>query len=351
MQSGASSADETKTPSAGVVLLAGATGYLGRHVAQTLIRRGYRVLAPVRPGSTDRSVLEGVEYLEARFNDPSSLLAVVESALREHAEQASGNQPGDFRVDAVISCLASRSGSPRDAWRVDHQLNQNLLGVAKSLGARRFVLLSAICVQKPRLAFQQAKLAFEAELAASRMPYVIVRPTAFFKSLSGQLERLRRGKPFLLFGDGTLTRCKPISEPDLARFLVDCLRDDERLNRVVAVGGPGPAVSPREQGALLFEALGQPPQYRSLSPEWFLRGASILDGLGRLVPRLKETAEFARIAHYYATESMLVWDPATRRYDADATPEFGSETLQDHYHRLVSGDGSDQALGDHQLFR
>lgn len=76
----------------------------------------------------------------------------------------------------------------------------------------QFVRLSAICVQKPRLAFQHAKLAFEVELQASGLDWTIVRPTAYFKSLSGQVERVRQGKPFLMFGDGTLTACKPISD-------------------------------------------------------------------------------------------------------------------------------------------
>ena len=58
------------------------------------------------------------------------------------------------------------------------------------------MLLSAICVQKPLLAFQQAKLAFEKELVASVLVYSIVRPRAFFKSLSGQAQRVKRGKPF-----------------------------------------------------------------------------------------------------------------------------------------------------------
>ena len=77
----------------------------------------------------------------------------------------------------------------------------------------------------------------------------------------------------------------------------------------------------------------------------------VLDAAGRLVPRLRNTAEFARIAHYYATESMLVWNPDSGAYEADRTPEFGSDSLRDHYRRLVAGDGGDQALGDHQLFR
>jgi divinyl chlorophyllide a 8-vinyl-reductase len=289
----------------------------------------------VRASSSDRPALAGVEYRETCLDDRQALLADL----------------GTDRIDAVISCLASRSGSRQDAWRVDHAMNRNLLSVARTLHARRFVLLSAICVQKPRLAFQQAKLAFERELAESGLPFVVVRPTAFFKSLSGQLERVRRGKPFLVFGEGTLTRCKPISEADLARFLLDCLDCPDRLNRVVPIGGPGPAVSPRQQGEWLFEALGEEPRFRSISPDWFLRGARALDVAARIVPRLQDTAEFARIAHYYATESMLVWNPDAGAYEAAATPEFGTETLRDHYRRLVAGGGGDQALGEHQLFR
>ena len=230
-------------------------------------------------------------------------------------------------------------------------MNGNLLTVARALGAECFVLLSAICVQKPRLAFQEAKLAFEEQLADSGLDHVIVRPTAFFKSLSGQVDRLRRGKPFLLFGDGALTACKPISEVDLAGYLVDSLHHPDRRNRILPIGGPGPAVTPRQQGEWLFEALGKTPRFRSVSPELFLRAARVLDVAGRVLPRCRNTAEFARIGHYYATESMLLWNPETGSYDAGATPEFGTDRLRDHYERLVRGDAGDQALGEHRLFR
>ena len=80
----------------------------------------------------------------------------------------------------------------------------HVLNAAKESGVTQFVLLSAICVQKPLLAFQHAKLAFEASLKSSGLIWSIVRPTAFFKSLSGQVKRVQRGKSFLLFGDGTL---------------------------------------------------------------------------------------------------------------------------------------------------
>jgi hypothetical protein len=59
--------------------------------------------------------------------------------------------------------------------------------VAVEKGADQFVLLSAICVQKPLLTFQAAKLKFEEALMTSGLKYSIVRPTAFFKSLGGQV--------------------------------------------------------------------------------------------------------------------------------------------------------------------
>ena len=79
-------------------------------------------------------------------------------------------------------------GLQKDSWAVDYQATKNVLDVARARGAQHFVLLSAICVQKPLLEFQHAKLKLEAALqAGGGLSYSIVRPTAFFKSLAGQV--------------------------------------------------------------------------------------------------------------------------------------------------------------------
>ena len=76
----------------------------------------------------------------------------------------------------------------KDSWAIDYQATLNCLEVAQEQGTSHFVLLSAICVQKPLLEFQHAKLKFEETLKASQgLTYSIVRPTAFFKSLAGQV--------------------------------------------------------------------------------------------------------------------------------------------------------------------
>jgi len=75
----------------------------------------------------------------------------------------------------------------------------------------------------------------------------------------------------------------------------------------------------------------------------------LLDGLGTILPRLKDKAELARIGRYYATESMLLWDPDAQRYDAAATPSFGTETLHGFYAQALRGEIADER-GDHAVF-
>jgi divinyl chlorophyllide a 8-vinyl-reductase len=325
------------------VLVLGATGTIGRATVRALLQRGHEVVCLVRPRAGVAGVL-GPEDSRQLFPDATIRLCTVTDPNSLSRDGFQGE-----RFDALVSCLASRTGTPRDAWAIDHQAHVQVLRQAQRAGVQHMVLLSAICVQKPLLAFQHAKLAFEQELMASGLRYSIVRPTAFFKSLSGQIERLKAGKPFLVFGDGRLTACKPISDHDLAGYLADCLHLPSRFNQVLPIGGPGPAITPREQGEHLFDLLGRRPRFTQV-PVALLDGIIALLGFaGRLVPALADKAELARIGRYYATESMLVLDAATGRYDAAATPSTGTETLMDFYGRLVAG-GSAPDRGDHAVF-
>jgi divinyl chlorophyllide a 8-vinyl-reductase len=326
------------------VLLLGATGTIGRATGRALVERGNEVVCFVRPRAaavggtlTSDDSTRLLEDAAVRFGDVTDPVSLARDGFR------------DERFDAVVSCLASRTGAPKDAWAIDHQAHVNALTVARTHGVSHFVLLSAICVQKPLLEFQKAKLAFEKELMESGLTYSIVRPTAFFKSLSGQVDRVRRGKPFLLFGNGTLTACKPISDRDLGRYIAACLDDTSRHNRVLPIGGPGEAITPRQQGEHLFRLLGREPRFRHVPVRLLDAIVWGLDTLGRVFPPASEKAELARIGRYYATESMLVLDPATGRYDASATPSTGTETLFNHYARLITGEVSNER-GDHAVF-
>jgi len=304
------------------------------------MRRGYSVVCFVRDGGVRVGGEARIELLagaEVRCGDVLDPRSLATDGFRGE------------RFDALVSCMASRTGTPADAWAVDYRAHVNLLEAAQAAGVAQFVLLSAICVQRPLLAFQQAKLAFEKLLIESGMRYSIVRPTAFFKSLSGQVERVKKGGAFLMFGNGELTACKPISDRDLADFLAACLVEENRWNRVLPIGGPGAPVTPLQQGEHLFALLGRAPRLRRIPVALLDAIIRLLSALGRVVPAAADKAELARIGRYYATESMLVLNPETGRYDAAATPSTGTETLFDFYAGLVNGEAAPER-GDHAVF-
>jgi divinyl chlorophyllide a 8-vinyl-reductase len=325
------------------VFVLGATGTIGRAAVAALVQHGHEVVCLVRAkagaggalmADASARLLQGAALRVGDVRDPQSL--------------ARDGFKGE-RFDVLLSCLASRTGAPADAWAIDHQAHAHALQAARQAGVQQMVLLSALCVQKPLLAFQQAKLAFERELVASGLNYSIVRPTAFFKSLSGQLERVRQGKPYLMFGNGELTACKPISDRDLGQYLAQCITDRALHRRILPIGGPGPALTPRQQGEMLFAALGRTPRFKQVPVGLLDVIVGVLGAGGKLIPPLRDKAELAKIGRYYATESMLVLNQQTGRYDADATPSTGSDRLQDFYADLVAGKVQLER-GDHAVF-
>ncbi|UXH78580.1 NAD(P)H-binding protein [Roseateles amylovorans] len=326
------------------VFMLGASGTIGQATVRALLRRGHEVVCLVRPRAGVGGRLD--------LTDLSRLLPGAELRVGQAGDLASQAQAGwrGERFDALVSCLASRTGMPRDAWAVDHDAHLHALTCARQAGVQQVVQLSALCLQKPLLPFQQAKLAFERALMASGLRWSIVRPTSFFKSLCGQVERVRRGQPFLLFGDGRLTACKPISDDDLADYLADCLHDPDRADRILPIGGPGPALTLRDQGELLFRALGRAPRFREVPVGLMSAIVGTLGVLGKVWPAAADKAELARIGRYYATESMLVLDPLTRRPNERLTPSAGRQTLGDFYAALARGEAALPDRGDHAVF-
>ena len=89
------------------VMLLGATGTIGRATAQALLDLGHEVVCFVRHDARDpRRGLPAAAIL--RFGDVTNPDAL-------HREGFMGQ-----RFDVLVSCLASRTGRPAEAWAVDN---------------------------------------------------------------------------------------------------------------------------------------------------------------------------------------------------------------------------------------
>lgn len=300
------------------VVIFGASGYIGKFVVEESVRRGYDTVAVVRSssrGSKDE-YFKGATVVEADVTDIDSLKSEVFNT----------------KADVVISCLASRSGVKKDSYLIDYQATLNCLNAAKAseAGLDQFVLLSAYCVQKPLLQFQKAKLKFEADLVAAQKrgelsKYSIVRPTAFFKSVSGQFELLQQGWPFVMFGDGKICKCNPIAEADLAAYMINCIEQPDKWNQILNIGGPDNGMTMKEQGDMIFEVLGKEPKFFSAPIGVFDAVIGALEFLGKFFEGAEDAAELGRIGKYYAVEDMLTEKPAEK---------YGSISLRQHYERI-----------------
>ena len=312
------------------VLLLGYTGYIGATLAKVLLEKNIQVVCPVRNKKPHKKK-ENIVFVE---------MSQIESFLKT----------SNVKPTTVISCIASRKGGITDSWDVEYTLNKFFLNLCKRVGINRFILLSAICVQKPTLEFQKAKLAFENQLKHSTLEYEIIRPTAFFKSLSGQIDRVKKGKSFLVFGNGELTTCKPISARDLSEFIIGFVLRKRAENKIHLVGGPGPPISPKNQAELLFKLSKNEKKITHISPKLFLVIIYVLMPLSKISKKIQDFREFLKIAYYYATESMLFWDENNHAYSSNKTPEFGKDTLEDYYKKILDKDIVYKELKDQKLF-
>ena len=118
------------------LLVTGATGLIGSHVARRAVERRYRVRAMARKGS-DRSVLDGlpIEWVEGDLAEPESLPAAVSGAQ-------------------VIVHTAAHIGDwgPADKYRAINVVGlEHLLTAAERTGVlRRFIHVSSLGVYPAR---------------------------------------------------------------------------------------------------------------------------------------------------------------------------------------------------------
>ena len=111
----------------------------------------------------------------------------------------------------------------------------------RSTQMRNLFLAGAACLAVAGAAAQPAF----ADIASSKAAVDAAKMQGVVgEQADGFLGIVKGGGSYVMFGDGTLAACKPISEADLARFMADCVRGEWswRSGVVVVVGGGGGAV-------------------------------------------------------------------------------------------------------------
>jgi uncharacterized protein YbjT (DUF2867 family) len=237
-------------PSRPLVLVAGATGYLGKHVVESLHRGGWPVRALARKAERLGAVREMCQdVFVGEATRPETLEGLCEG------------------VHTVVSSLGIRAFTGKvTCWDVDWKGNMAVLEQAKQAGVQRFVFVSVLGGEtyRSRVPQVEARERVADALQQTDMEWTVVRPTGFFNDMSEFFGMAQKGTAWS-FGAGTL-RLNPIHGADLADYIVATLDKPEAVGAFLPVGGPE-ILSMDDLLEIAFKVAGKPMKVRRISPK------------------------------------------------------------------------------------
>ena len=291
------------------VLIAGATGYLGKYTILEFHRQGYWVRALTR----NKKKLSEV----GPFGEPEVMDCIDEVFVGEatRPETLAGLCED---IDIVFSSIGlTRQKDGLTFQEVDYQGNKNILDQALRARVKQFIYVSVLNAHlMEHLAIVKAHEDFVRALRTSGVPYTILRPTGYFSDISEYFKMAKSGRVYLI-GNGN-NRLNPIHGADLAKVCVDAA---ENLNVEIPAGGPS-VFTQREIAELAFSSLGNP-----------LRISTIPLGLVKAAIRLMRTfnRHTADLFEFFVTGA---------EHDMVA-PQYGHRTLSVYFRQLASASGLD----------
>ena len=210
-----------------MILVTGATGFIGRALVRHLSQTGQQVRVLLRPSPQSPRIPKGVpvEVAVVSLNDERG----VRAALRG--------------VDQVYHLAsASSQGRRGNLLTTDIEGTRNLANAARDAGIQRLIFLSHIGADRASaFPIQKAKGIAEEHIRKSGIPYTIIRSSVVFgpeDRFTSNLAGLLRAVPFFfpIPSDGR-TLLQPLWVEDLVTALVWTLDNPETISQTYEIGG------------------------------------------------------------------------------------------------------------------
>jgi len=285
------------------VLVAGASGYLGKHVVVEFKKRGYWVRAFVR----NPKKLEIIgPFLEPAVKDIVDEIFVGDVTKPESLKNLCED------IDIVFSSVGiTRQKEKASFMEVDYRGNKAILEEALKSSVKKFIFISVFGAQRfLNIEVLKAREMFVKELENSGIEYTVIRPTGFFSDMTEFL-RMAIKRRIYLIGSGE-NMINPIHSADVAKICVDAVK---RREKEISIGGPE-VFKYIEIAKLAFEVLNKKPKITKI-PTWLTKAVI---GLVRLYNK-----------RYY---TMMKFFVAAMTNDFVA-PKTGEHKLRDFYEEYM----------------
>lgn len=214
-----------------MILITGATGYIGRHLVARLVAQGERPRCLVRDISRAKRILpaDKVELVEGATTSPDSLGAAVQGV--------------DTIVHAAFLTADRKQSTGNEYEKTNVQGTASLIKVAKKTGVKRMIEIGGLGTKpdKPG-SYMQGRYLAEKMLKESGLDWTIIQPSVLFGKnapfIKGLVDLIRTSPVVPLIGGGK-TMFQPIYVEDVVTVLIKVLEDPTgTTNRTYTIGGP-----------------------------------------------------------------------------------------------------------------
>ncbi len=226
-----------------MIFIAGATGFVGTNLLETLSKRGIRTRCLVRSEKKAEKIKNlATEIVYGDITDRESLRNLMEG------------------VDTVVHLVGIIRETPKATFqKVYIEGTENLVEEAKTSGVNRFFYQSALgaSLDAP-FKYSRAKAEAEEIVKRSGIRYVIFRPSLIIGKEDGFTENLKRLfslGPFIPVPGGGKAKFQPIFIEDWIKCFMYVLENENAWNRIYELGGPE-HLSYREILNLYMTAMG-----------------------------------------------------------------------------------------------
>jgi uncharacterized protein YbjT (DUF2867 family) len=214
-----------------MILITGATGYIGRHLVVRLIAQGERPRCLVRdiPRATSILPADKVELVRGDTTSPASLEAAVQGV--------------DTIVHAAFMTADRKQSAGNSYEKTNVQGTANLIRAAKKAGVKRIIEMSGLGTMSDKPgSYMQGRYMAEKMLKESGLDWTIIQPSVlfgknapFFKGLSDLIGTT----PVVPLVGGGKIMFQPIYVEDVVTVIIKVLEEPERTtNKSYTIGGP-----------------------------------------------------------------------------------------------------------------
>src|SRR5579863_6634303 len=214
-----------------MILITGATGYIGRHLVTRLVAEGERPRCLVRDTKRAATILpaDKVELVQGDTITPVSLAAAIQEV--------------DTVVHAAFITADHKQSAGNHYEETNVQGTRNVIQAAKDAGVQRIIEISGLGTRpdKPGT-YMEGRYQAEKMLKESGLDWTIIQPSVLFGKdapfIKGLADLIRTSPVVPLIGGGKM-QFQPIYVGDVVTVVLKVLQEPERTNhKTYTIGGP-----------------------------------------------------------------------------------------------------------------